>query len=286
MITPAECLTSTATPWGSSRWSAYHTCRREHHLAYGQQIVPIGRSASYFEVGRLVHAYRAYTQLGGNGIDVLREAERQELALPEDEQDFAPLDEAHRLMQAYDLHYGTENAGWPEGVIVLAVEEKLPDAFVQQGLGYQLRQSIRLDARLDVNGRIVIADIKTRSARWSTDPQAAIQKAQAHYALRPQFIQASWMTRWAFGLDYYPPIWVDEIVKTQLPAFQRPLVEIEERSVELWLTAQRSVELFDDTPNPTACAPAIGSPCRYVKWCHGTDEERSLHYKQLTTREE
>jgi hypothetical protein len=274
-----RCLANTATEWGSSRWAAGFDCERRHHLAYSAGIVPLGESPSYFEIGRLVHACRAYTQLGGDDWnEVLGEAESRGFTTHGKDFDVEPIDETRRLLTAYDWQWGKDNFGWPEGVNVLGVEQFVGAGIVQPPSGYKLKVETRLDSLLGVNDVITIVDIKTRAARWSTEEQQAQERARAYYSCRPQFLQASWLVRECYQLDYYPPIWVDEIVKTKVPTFQRVLVPIKERSVDLWLHAMRQVDLSSVRPNPAACVPAMGSPCAYVKWCHGTEEERALHY--------
>lgn len=299
-----ECLISTATPYGSSRWAEYRRCQRAHHLRYHLRVHPAAMtpelevdpegpdSTDHFDVGIICHAILAYMQLG---VMASEPSPRRW----EDVLDAAPeslaRDEATRLMTAYWAHYGTENAGWPEGVRIIAVEQ-----FFESQFG-PLPYTARADSILEFpSGEIVVVDHKTRAQAFGRD-RDRFARGQA---TRGQFLGLSWLVRRALldskqaesdmcredkrytdaSIDT-PSIWLNAIIKTKIVKFDRLMLPITRDAVDQWSTWQRlysELGLDSSLPNPDACAPAMGQRCQYFTWCHGTDDERARHYTQGT----
>lgn len=280
-LTAAECLRSTATPWGSSRWATHNRCGVEYDLRYNRRVyrLPVvkGITAAYdkptpFHVGSLVHAG---LRLVESGTMLPRDATAAviDAAAVEGER-FSRLDmaEAQRLLDAYWAHYGEENAGWPDGLTVIATELQL------KATGLQHTGAIDTLLR-DPSGGYYIVDTKTRAQRFADD-------ADRTFATNPQFLSLSYMAQEHFDLLLPPPVIVNAIVKTKVPDFARPMVRFTQRHVDTWarnqadIEANRALLIADGAPtrNYNACAPAIGSKCDYFYFCEGSDEEKQLKY--------
>jgi len=289
--TPASMLGSTASPWGASRFSEAQRCEQAHDLAFVQRLRPkkyadpdfgeSGGEPSYFALGSLVHACRAWSQLGAR--DGWAADWREVIqAASEAGTDPGVLWECERLLTAYDAHHGTENAGWPEGVQILEVE-----CLWEAQLG-ALPYTARADALVRLpDGSLAIPDIKTRA-------KALPEDAAQHWGLRPQFLGLAWLAMRALKLEVPPPVWVDAIVKTKVPKFARVLVPLDAGAVLRWASNQERVagELARmqearrlPIMNYAACAPEIGSPCRWQAWCHGSDELRAQRFEREEPKE-
>jgi hypothetical protein len=76
----------------------------------------------------------------------------------------------------------------------------------------------------------------------------------------------------------------NEIVKTVTPQFGRTEVQPTDKQIAAWYEQSRvqasMMSLDSSAPfcNLDACAPVIGSRCRFFDWCHGSGEARALHY--------
>jgi hypothetical protein len=295
----AEAFAFTGTEWGSSRWSEFRRCPQAHNLRY---VVQLRRKPESLRdeldeegkidpltLGNLVHSARGYVELhhaeGAEWQHVIEEARAR---------GYDPLlvAEAERLLAGYFAHWGTDNAGWPEGVEIVDVErlyswplnETLHQAVPIFGAAGNL-YTARLDTLLLINGSLVIADTKTRAR--------SLPKDRAHYerGLRtnPQFLGQSWLVMQAEGLETPPPVWVNAIVKTKIPAYDRLLVRFTRDDVEQWAEAQRrwyaefaargASNGAGCLMNYSACAPEMGSRCWAFDWCHGSEESRALHFE-------
>jgi hypothetical protein len=313
----AEAFAFTGTEWGSSRWGEYRRCPQAHHLRYHLRVSRTPASAQqerdeegrldYFALGNLVHAARGYFELthdrGGDWRHVLEVARAQPDADP------LLVAEADRLLGGYFARWGEANAGWPEGAEIVSVERLYEHEWPDpdhgtcpscDGTGSRLvrtytyrcatcsgtggpravlgRYSARLDTVLRIDGSLVIADTKTRAKRIPSD--------RAHYerGLRtnPQFLGQSWLVMTAEGLDEPPPVWVNAIVKTKVPDYDRLLVRFTRADVDRWAANQRELSASGcdlRTMNYSQCAPEMGSRCWAFDWCHGSEESRALHFK-------
>jgi hypothetical protein len=236
-----------------------------------------------------VHACRQWQNLGVirgvehnwcDVIEILRAGAVDEDGYPDDYQ-VEIIDEAERLVGSYVAHYGAANAGWPADVTVMAAEQHYEDRVLQH--------TGRADALLKVFDRVVISDTKTRSSMFPRDscysrhdPPTYADFAKAA-STSPQFLFLTIAVRRAMNLDYYPQMWIDGIIKTKIPKFQRVMVDFAEHIVEDWLAHQHRKVLLPiaDEPNFFSCAPVFGSRCGYFDWCHGAPELRDDKYERV-----
>ncbi len=301
-----QCLISTATEWGSSRFKEYYRCPRGHALHYRDGISirvsedlemdPEGPDTpDNLEVGSLCHAVLAYA-----GICVMRDepADWWDLVLeaastPDGDRaafQRGSIDEARRLMTHYWFKWGLDNAGYPAGSTVLAVEQLFESA---PGALGPTPHTGRADAIIRLaSGEVVIVDHKTRRAAFPADRDRYIRGCSTN----PQFTALSWFARHvrasaslsascdALMLDRYVPLWVNGIIKTKTPKFDRLLVRFTDDGVQRWAawhSLNASIMAENDTPNPAACAPEGQRRCWAFQWCHGTEAERARVYTTL-----
>lgn len=278
----AEVLGDTATEWGASRFGEWHRCRRAHSLRYVDGIVSLGERPTHFGVGSVVHAAINFLQRGVMAGETTPRP--WELVVEAAGSSFPPevCDEAWRLLDAYWAHYGTANAGWPEGAEILGAELMMSDDAT-----FALPYTARADTVLKLpSGEIVIPDTKTRRASLPQDRLEREEYARG-LATRPQFLGLSWLAMRHFQLEEPPHVWVNAIIKTKLPRFDRLLVRITHDALARWQhdhaneAAALKRELAsggEAVANRSACAPDIGSRCAYFDWCHGPEEMREKRY--------
>lgn len=291
--TPADCLASTATEWGSSRYGEWFRCNMGHHLRYRLNVrraphvdeveavatgeLPDGKPEGlHFEVGSLVHGGINWVS-DGVMAGIEREWEDVTTAAPDYRDaerprgfDLGSIYEAQRLLGAYFAHYGEANAGWHEDLKIIAVELQLAEhqAFA---LPYTSAADVILQ---HPSGEIIIGDHKTRAKSFPKDSGGRARYTRG-LAVRPQFAGLSWLVRRHYGLDYCPAVLVNGIIKTKIPQFDRLRVDLLPEDLAWWEAAQRSAAatgLVSCAPNPTACAPEMGSRCWAFDWCHGPQE--------------
>lgn len=274
-------LVDTVTEFGSSRYAEYRRCPRAHWLRYEQGIRLAPRDEtldgpegepSYFLVGRLCHAVLRYMQ---EGVLAREPSPRPwhdviEVAQTLPEFDVQSTSEASRLMGAYFMTYGDENAGWPEEAEILGVE--VPYESTIGGSRY----TGRVDTLIRIRDRILIVDTKTRSKAFPQNRDAYVRGA----ATRPQFLGLAHLVQEAMSLESPPSIWLNAIIKTKSPKFDRMIVPISAEALEQWKSEQTRFlpVLGDDRMNYSACAPeGYGAKCSYFNWCH-IPSTRETHY--------
>ncbi len=282
-------LAPTQTPHGSSRWKTKAECEMKHALHYVECIRPIGGSTTMEqELGILTHACLNYVAAGIIACESALRDWRDVLEVAGnivDEQERAVWDpfsgqETARLLDAYDAFHGTANLGFPAQAKIIGSEQELSFELAP-GLPY----SCRNDLLLDMFGEVVVVDHKTRARARSTS-------GDLERSLRcdPSIIGQSWLVMRALKLPKPPPVWLNDIIKTKTPAFERHLVRVEQRDVDAWLMAMtENLEIerervqmgWSARRNPYACAPPFGWPCQYLKWCHGSKEERERFYERI-----
>lgn len=287
MITPEDCLQSTATEWGSSRWGEFRRCQKAHWLRYelGLEHKPAepndddddrNTRIDYYAVGILTHACLQWTSAAAaegktaDWKDVIAAAGNQV-------GDRAPFDvgvvyEVERLIGAYFAHYGTDNGGWPEGVKVVDVEIELGTSPLQR----------RADVVLELpSGEIVVGDTKTRAHAIPDARFRFIEDMQVN----DQFLGLSLLAQRHYKLEEPPALWVNAIIKTKIPKFDRILIPYTQEIIDEWAIHQARWEAAMvvrptvHLANYSACAPAIGSRCSYFYWCHGTEEKRNQYFQ-------
>jgi hypothetical protein len=266
-------LEPTLTEWGSSRFGMYRTCQRAHALRYTERLVPLrlgpALSHDYFGLGILIHACLAYAWEGfakgeqRDWRDVLRAATQRDRGVELD-----LYNEAERLCAAYWAHHGEPD--WdPEHVRIVDVERELCDAE-----SFALPYTARLDLVVSVDDTIHVVDTKSRAKGLPQDRVGYARKLRT----RAQFIGQSHLAMRAYGLSSPPPVIVNAIVKTRMPAFARLVVPITQQDVDTWCEQQRidaAAGLAGRNMNYSSCAPEMGSPCSYLEYCHGSAEQRS-----------
>lgn len=158
---------------------------------------------------------------------------------------------------------------------------------------FALPYTTRADAIIRLNGEIVIPDHKSRAMKipGTTYPKVGLGVdidpfVRGRYvqglATRPQFLGMSWLVMRKYGLQDPPPVWVNAIIKTKIPRFDRVMVRFAREQVEAWAGQQAALAatgLSDRSMNFTQCAPEIGTRCRYFDWCHGSPEIRARKFR-------
>lgn len=263
----------TLTSHGSSRFLEYRRCQRAHSLRYRERIAPVERlfdRIDYFSLGSTIHACLAYAWEGFR-IGEPREWRHALFAATlRGDLDEDVFEEADRLCSAYFAHYGEPDLGFT----ILGVETLLEDP-----ASFALPYTARLDLIGEAAGEIVIVDTKTRAKKI---PDDRITYAR-DLTTRAQFLGQAHLAMLRYGLKEPPPIIVNAIIKTKIPGFDRLTVRPSLADVERWRAQQRrdaSWGLEGTEMNYSSCAPELGSRCSYFRWCHGSDEERSRHFKK------
>lgn len=267
-----DALTPTQTTHGASRWAELRRCPRAHHLRYTlgiQRIHRIDDGVDYFALGTLIHGALAYWQRNALSWQDVIEHALDEAAGGSGLRE--ALD-AHRLLEGYEAHWGSNPGGWPNGATVVAVEHAM-------GLP---PYTARADSIIDLGGELIVVDHKTR-ARKLPDQGADLDEYRRELATRPQFLGLSWLAQREWSLPDPPPVMVNAIVKTKIPQYGRVLVRFDQRQIDEWAAnqdqaAERAMRNDDPLPNYESCAPEIGSRCWAFNWCHGSAEQRDREY--------
>jgi len=144
------------------------------------------------------------------------------------------------------------------------------------------RYTARLDTVLRIGGELVIVDTKTRARAFPEDRGGYARGV----ATNPQFLGQAFLVMQHFKLEAPPLLWVNAMVKTKVPQYDRLRVEFSPRAIEQWaanqqrLSARPAGDSSSCVMNYSACAPEIGSRCWAFGWCHGTAETRARNYIQ------
>lgn len=284
----ADALVDTGTTWGSSRTNNFHTCEVAEDLTYRKKLRVVGPKPEYFVLGSLVHGTLRYVQEGvlageeRDWKDVLLYVTARPEVWPPD-----VTFQAEGLLGGYFDKYGTQNAGWPEDAKIAGVEVHVKDTQT-----FDLPCETRLDTVLKVDDTVCFADHKTRAYKFPTgfSDDGRDKREEFLFGLRtnPQFIRSAYLCQRHYRLETPPTLLVNGFIKTKVPSFERLLVSFSQEEVDRWVEnhklecrqmkeRQATLDGFQGRPpvrNYAACAPAIGFPCRYIKWCHGTDKDR------------
>lgn len=303
----------TMSPWGASRFGTFARCNREHALRYCDGVIPKDRlfdRLDYFELGTALHAILSYAW-GGFQCGILRDWRDALAALtlrPSGIDEDVYL-EAERLATAYFAKWGQPD--WQGDTEIVAIEELIEDGRMcdacngdgrdaysaVHGLGandatacdkctgrgvldgtFALPFTARLDLVLRIAGQIVLVDTKTRASKI---PEDRVSYAR-DLTTREQFLGQCHLAMQRWNLEEPPGLLVNAIVKTRIPSFDRLLVRPSLSDVERWRENHAKVAargVAGDLMNYQSCAPPLGSRCGYLKWCHGSNEERTRHYE-------
>jgi hypothetical protein len=188
----------------------------------------------------------------------------------------ALYDETYRLVSAYFGHYG-ENDFNEDPTRIVDVEREFTDSE-----SFALPYTARLDLVVEVAGRILVVDTKTRATAFPKDGR---KKYQRGLRTRAQFLGQAHLARRAYNLDYTPQVLVNGIIKTKVPSFDRLAAEITDEDIYRWQIDHGAWALdgvASRLRNYSQCSPDMGSPCTYLEYCHGSAETRARHF---TTRE-
>lgn len=280
-------LAPTQTSEGSSRWKTLHECEQKHDLHYVQLIRPIGGSTTLEqELGILTHACFNYVAEGiiagtpRKWHDVLQVASEQMDEQERSVWDPFSLENAGRLLESYDAFWGPENLGFDKPVKIVAAEREMR-AEIRPGLPY----SCRADVLVELFGEPVVVDHKTRARARSTAGDLERElRADA------SIIGQSWLAMTTLGLKSPPPVWLNDLLKTKIPTFERHLVRIEMRDIDAWklamvqrlaLEQERLEYAIPAMRNVYACVPPFGRRCQFFQYCHGSAEERERYYEKI-----
>lgn len=297
MITPEAiaALQPTPTEWGSSRYKAWRTCPRLHHLAYtvGLELAPVpadeldlleppdasphaDRKPQPRLVGILGHACMAEASHGRDAWDVLDAAAEghggPELA------NAGVIREVGRMLDAYRSHYDGLPGYDPSRWDIVAVEQALRS----DTLG-PLPVTCRVDLLLRDRGTgdHVIVDHKFRGQTLGDDHA----KARRIWRTDWEFLALSHCVQERYALDAPPPVWVNALIRTKLPKFERLLVTFTETDhLPLWrreiaAADARELRLGGHRRNLSSCAPQWGEHCWAYAHCWGTQEQRDRYYQ-------
>ena len=260
----------TGTEFGSHVFGSYRNCQRKSQL-HRAGLVRVGRlydRLDYFGIGGAVHAVLSYgwaaMQRGAvvDPLDALRAATQRPAGI-----DLDTYEEAERLCTAYYAHYGFPD--WRDGVKILDVEVLLRD-----DSSFAVPYTARLDLVAEIAGEIVLVDTKTRAKSLPKDREGYARDLRT----REQFLGQAFLAMQRYGLAEPPPVVVNVIVKTKIPAFDRLRVNIRRSDVERWAenhAAEATAGLDGSLMNYSSCAPEIGSKCEFIDYCHGDAEQRA-----------
>lgn len=276
-------LEFTGTHHGASRWGEYRRCPRAHHLRYVEGLrtkrllngFDVREGPDYFVLGNVLHSSLAYAAMGViEGFDwdlsTLWDAmEERKLfdATPEQREAFA---EGKRLVHCYFKKWGPDNAGYGPGVEVLEVEHFVRSRkLIEPYTG-------RADVLLDVEGKLIIGDHKTRANMPRDDDEVLAR----FWRTKPQFLGLAFCVREIEGET--PGFLVNVISKTTIPDFRRVMWFYTDEELDRWAdehddSLRRGLD--QKWMNYRECAPDIGAKCWAFAWCHGTDEEREKLYQ-------
>ncbi len=279
-------LEDTVTEWGSSRYSEYRRCPRAHYLRYEQGIQVAPKDPEnldsgegephYFVTGRLCHAVLRYMQEGVIAGTPRLWTDVLEVAATLPNMDLRFVHEAERLMGAYFLEYGEPNAGWPDGTKIVAVEQ-----LYETRIG-AAPYTGRIDTVLQIKDSFLIADTKTRAKAFPQDRERYARGA----ATRPQFLGLSYLVREKLELEEPPSIWINAIIKTKIPKFDRLIVPVTSEALDLWAEEQSKYLPIagDQRMNYSSCAPEQGSSrCQYFNYCH-IPQTRETQYRKRESK--
>ncbi len=268
--------------WSHSRFSELRRCPKSHDLRYNQKVYPKGSRPDALEIGGYVHDVCEYVGKqclsGFEPTDyVWQEAEAQArdgLQNPKNMIDGA------RLISAYRMQYGDEQAGWPpDEYELIGVEEVFKARELHQSIGgFASKADVTL--RQYGSGRLVVAERKTGARKPSGSMEEIVESLRS----RPQLMALAFCARDHYG--ELPLIIHDLITKTKTVEFYRIEVEVTDADLDRW--AREQVELEQMIPltcaNRDACDPPVGFRCQYFKFCHGTDQDRQALYEIKTKR--
>jgi hypothetical protein len=302
-LAPEDLLHSTGTEYGSTRHATLQACTMRYDLRYRRKILPIYRP-NYFGIGSLVHAgLRQAEQGAALGLELdwhapidlayIRAQEREakmnvleewEIELPDQDGifDLKEVEEAERLLGAYFVTHGEQNAGWDARFQVVGLEVQLETT--QFGIDQPMTGAIDTLLYNHDSGRVVIVDTKTAASRVSPDPDKRA-RARRKFALRPQFLAQCFMLQEKLGLDEPPDFIVNHLSKAKLPIAERLPLNITQEAIDQWAENQEKIASamrrgeFSPLMNYSECAPSFGSDCAYLEYCHGTEISRSTRFK-------
>lgn len=259
--------------WSHSQWETLRRCPKAHKLKHREKLYRVGFKPLALEIGTCFHD--ALETLGEMAIwgptnfqdwDDAVKAARQRCKDPG-----AGL-EATRLIAEYRRFYGYENAGYGDHEVE-AVEEVL----------------LCGDLHKDIGGMAAIADAVTlfQKDRFIWEHKTAGKKSSGtveeicqSLKVGSQACVLAYAGREKWGT--IPTIIRNVTIKTKNVAFERFALTFTDDDLDRWAEDQRELEEMVglSCANRDACAPTMGYRCGYFEYCHGTDEERELLYRQ------
>ncbi len=260
---------STATEWGTSRWSTMRYCGFKYELKYsrglrlrkkdkesedeeaiealltdvsGSDGTPVSLPAAddapgpapWFATGQLVHACQEWVLKGlllGQNRPWAPVIDAAK-GLPSHFPNTSPEPKERVVDEAFrlvDAYYG--HHGTKNGGFPEDWKIIASELLLEEKEYFELPVTCRADSiwQLDT-GEITVADTKTRAKDLPKD----LSKWRRDQSVNPQFLHLSWQAREHFGLDYYPSIFVDTISKTSIPKARRVFVTIDPHDVIQW----------------------------------------------------
>lgn len=264
-----------AGAWSHTQFAELRRCPRAHKLKYRDKLSLIGVTPKALEVGSGFHTV---LEIVGerrlrDGVVHVNDWDQALMAARARLQDPSAGIEITRLVGAYRLKYGHENAGYPSDHILQGVEETL--------LGGELHK--------DIGGFAAIADGVTHDASgelyiWEHKTAARLPS----YDTKEELIEELKVGSQAMSLAYcgwkrysrIPKVVRNITTKTRVVDFLRVELSFSQDELLKWEEEQRSLEQLVplDCANRDACAPPTGFKCQFFKWCHGSEEDKSTYY--------
>lgn len=271
----ARALADTVTSHGGAFYDEYLTCQQRFRLMHVDLVEPsaLGKP-KYLDVGSLVHAVLRYAgecimrgESAAGWEAVLDAAVQAPYGYPED-----AAEEARRIMHHYWLRYDIAYAGYPPEARLISIEDEWRHDFGG------LPVSARADVMLEMHDELFIVDHKTRSSKF---PDAYVRDS----ATRPQFLRLAALYR--AKCNVIPAIWVNGLIKTAIPKFERHVIRFDAAQVDAWCENQvllasaiRRQDWAQATMNFSQCSDGTFGACSYRDFCHGSEELEALKFRK------
>lgn len=269
--------------WSHSQFATLRRCPKAHKLRYKHRLQLVGGEKSpALMIGTGFHRGRELVTLNAvRGLETGSAAWDLAVNVASAECEHGPSAvEIVRLLRAYQLRYGNDNAGYGHEYEAVGAEKVLLGTGLHDDIG---GLACIADAHLirNIDGRHVLVEIKTagRTPTGSTDQMATERRT---WSQTLTLAYCGWKT-----LGEIPLILYDVAVKTTRPGFVRIPVEVTEADLAAWEAEQRELEQLIplSCANRDSCAPPVGFRCEFFDYCHGTDEDRSTKYESRDAAE-
>lgn len=269
--------------WSHSQFATLRRCPKAHKLRYKRRLQLVGGEKSdALLIGSGFHRGRELVTLEAlRGAETDRAVWDSAVAVASAECPSGPAAvEVVRLLRAYQLKYGCDNAGYGHEYEVAGAEQVFTAGDLHASIGGFASIA---DAHLirNIDGRHVLVEAKTAGR----SPSGTIEHMAAERRTWSQTLSLAYCG-WQ-ELGEIPLILYDIVVKNTKPVFFRVPVEVTEADLLRWRAEQEELEQLVplSCANRDACAPPVGFRCEFFDYCHGSDEDRNAKYEIRPSRE-